>query len=200
MHMESNRKAAKKPTARSRVTNGSKLGTDMDGRTVWARRLRDLIDLYSADVGDPETIANSTRSLIRRAAVLTVELERAEKGFAEKGEADPTALSAYQTTSNSLRRLLESLNIKATVKQASDVARVIEGGRVVKDITENMTVQDLGACVGTDRAKRDVARRIAFAVENSRRTGEPIPQEIAEFAVKLCLAEYADATDEESIL
>jgi hypothetical protein len=38
------------PQARSRVTNGKQLFADatVDGRSTWARRLRDLIDLHVA--------------------------------------------------------------------------------------------------------------------------------------------------------
>lgn len=183
---------AKKPTARSRVTNGSKLGSEMDGRTVWARRLRDLIDLYSSDIGDIEHIPHSKRSLVRRAAVLTVELERAEVGFAEKGEADPAALTAYQTTANSLRRILESLDIKATIREAAEVAKVIEGGRIIRDIRDNMSVSDLALSVGAKQARFEVARRIAFAVRSAKESGQPLSPELAKLAVDLALAEYAD--------
>ena len=46
MQADSMAKPPKKSTAKSRVTNGTKLGADIDGRSVWARRLRDLIALY----------------------------------------------------------------------------------------------------------------------------------------------------------
>ncbi|TAV04043.1 PDDEXK family nuclease [Rhizobium ruizarguesonis] len=196
MSAESAQVAAKKPNARSRVTNGSKLGDDIDGRSVWARRLRDLIQLYSSDVNeDLSMIPESTKSLIRRAAVLTVELERAEAGFAEKGQADPAALSAYQTTSNSLRRLLDSLNIKPEHQKLharSDAARVIENGRMIKAITDGFTVSDLALGVGLDTARRDVARRIAFAVEMAKRNKTPLDPTIAQMAVDLAMAQYAD--------
>jgi hypothetical protein len=189
---------ARKPTARSRVTNGSKLGSEMDGRTVWARRLRDLIELYSSDIGPIEAIPHSKRSLIRRAAVLTVELERAEVGFAEAGEADPAALTAYQTTSNALRRILDSLDIKVSLKEASDIAKVIEGGRAVKMVVDNMSLGDRGIAFGRDRADYALARRIAFAVKQASDSGEPLSPALAALAVELSLAEYTD--NEEGLL
>lgn len=192
MQADSRKQPAIKPTARSRVTNGSKLGSEMDGRTVWARRLRDLIELYSSDIGDIDSIPHSKRSLVRRAAVLTVELERAEVGFAEKGEADPAALTAYQTTANSLRRILESLDLKVTVKQASDIAKVIEGGRVVREVTNNMGFADISVCVGPEKARFELARRLMFSIEEGKQTGKPIDPLLAKFAVELGLAEYAD--------
>lgn len=191
MHIESRPKATKKAPARSRVTNGSKLGTDMDGRTIWARRLSDLIDLYSSDVGPAETISQMKRSLIRRAATLTVELERAEAGFARLGQADADALNAYQTTANSLRRLIESLSLKASVKDAAEVQRTIEGTRICEAVVDGFDLSMHAVGVGRDRAMLEVARRIAFAVARAKETGEPIPESIANLAVELRMADFA---------
>ena len=186
-------KPARKSLARSRVTNGNKLGAGMDGRLVWARRLRDLIDAYTSDLGEAEDLSQMKRSLIRRAATLTVELERAEASFAEAGKADEAALSAYQTTANSLRRILESIGLKTTsVKEASDLARVIEGGRVIKEAVDKFSLADHAVCVGNSRAKYDLARRIAFAVRRAKETGEPIDPRLAAFAVDLAMATYGD--------
>ena len=112
---ESPRSAGKKPTARSRISNGSELLVGADGRTKWARRLKDLIDDYSSDCGDTGDLTHARRALIRRAATLTVELEMKESDFANAGKADASDLKTYQTASNSLRRLLESAGLaKAT--------------------------------------------------------------------------------------
>ena len=114
---------AKKPRGRSKVTNGNKMSPGMDGRGVWPRRLRDLIDLYTADLGLAEDLSNMKRSMVRRAATMTVELERAEEAFARAGQADAGALHAYQTTANALRRTLESLGLNAQVKGAVEISR-----------------------------------------------------------------------------
>lgn len=105
------RSSGKKPTARSRITNGSELLVGADGRTRWARRLRDVIDAYGRDCGDTGNITSARRALIRRAATLTVECEMQEARFANAGQADASDLAAYQTVSNSLRRLLESAGL-----------------------------------------------------------------------------------------
>ena len=49
---------------------------------------------------------------MRRAATLTVELERMEAVFALAGEAKPSDLDLYQRTAGNLRRLLESVGIE----------------------------------------------------------------------------------------
>jgi hypothetical protein len=84
----------------------------VDGRSTWVRRLRDLIGLHLSDLGGDDAVSEAERSIVRRAATLTVELERLEADFAVAGEAQPDQLDLYQRTANSLRRLLESVGIE----------------------------------------------------------------------------------------
>jgi hypothetical protein len=103
----------KKAHARNRVSNGnSLLGRAVDGRTLWARRLRDLIEEHLSDLGGDTNVSASERSLVRRASTMEVELERMEVAFARAGAADPTTLDLYQKISNSLRRLLQTLGLQ----------------------------------------------------------------------------------------
>jgi hypothetical protein len=111
-----------KSQGRSRLSNGSSILPGVDGRSVWARRLRDLIGLHLSDLGGDGAVPEAERSIIRRVATLTVELERMEVGFAVAGEAQPDQLELYQRTANSLRRLLESVGI----------------GRRPRDVTPNL--------------------------------------------------------------
>ncbi|QIG92785.2 hypothetical protein [Bradyrhizobium sp. 6(2017)] len=73
--------------------------------------MRDLIDLHLSDLGGDAAVSEAERSIVRRCATLTVELERMEVGFAIAGEAQPDQLELYQRTANSLRRLLESVGL-----------------------------------------------------------------------------------------
>ena len=66
--------AAHKSQGRSRITNGSTVLPGVDGRSVWVRRLRDLMALHIADLGGDTAISEAERSIVRRAATLTVEL------------------------------------------------------------------------------------------------------------------------------
>jgi hypothetical protein len=88
----------------------------VDGRSTWVRRLRDLIAIHLSDLGGVDNVSEAERSIIRRIATLTVELERMESGFATAGEATPAQLDLYQRTANSLRRLLESVGIERRAK------------------------------------------------------------------------------------
>jgi hypothetical protein len=72
--------------------------------------------LHVSDLGGDENTSEAERSIVRRAATLTVELERLELKFAMAGEASASDIDLYQRTANSLRRLLESLGIKRRPK------------------------------------------------------------------------------------
>lgn len=100
-----------KSSGKSRITNRSHILPGTDGRSTWARRLRDLIAIHTADLGGEEAMSAAESSIIRRAATLTVELERLELLFATT-EAKPEDLDLYQRMSNTLRRHLESVGLK----------------------------------------------------------------------------------------
>lgn len=209
-------KAAKKPTARSRVSNGNSLG-EMDGRSKWARRLRDLIELYSADIAASDELTNMQRSLVRRAATMTVELERAEDEFAEAGKADEKSLAAYQTTCNTLRRTLETLGLSsAKLKDASDLRRELDGRRLCDDAVQQMRDVHGDAVIdgllGTDgkwavagmpgQNKRgdkggyEIARRLAFAIADAVDKGRPLSPAITEFAEEAGIIKRVDPQPE----
>jgi len=68
--------------------------------------------LHLSDLGGNDNVTEAERSIIRRVATLTVELERMEHAFALAGEAKPDQLDLYQRTAGSLRRLLEAVGIE----------------------------------------------------------------------------------------
>ena len=106
------------PMLRSRVTNGSAVLPGIDGRSAWARRLRDLIERHIDDLGGHDAVSEAERSIVRRAATMTVELERMETTFAVAGAAKPSDLELYQRTAGNLRRLLEAVGLR---RRARDV-------------------------------------------------------------------------------
>lgn len=107
--------AMRKPTQRSAVTNGRKLFVDGDGRGPYARRFRDVFALHLSDLGGSEAVSEAERSIVRRAALLTVELEQLEAAFASKKASDGD-LDLYQRAANTLRRLLESVGLERRAK------------------------------------------------------------------------------------
>jgi hypothetical protein len=90
----------------------------IDGRSVWVRRCKELIADHLADLGGEDNASIAERSLVRRASVLTVELERLEVKFALAGAATDRDLDLYQRTAGNLRRLLEATGLR---RRARDV-------------------------------------------------------------------------------
>jgi len=123
-----------KPEARSRISNGSQLLAGVDGRSTWARRLRDLIELHTNDLGGDANISEAERAIVRRASVLIVELERMETDFAlANGAPNIATLDAYQRAAGNLRRLLESLGLQ---RRARDVTPGVRQYVAVKAAAE----------------------------------------------------------------
>ena len=124
---------------RSRITNGHTLLPSIDGRSLWSRRFRDLLNAFGSDLGQEEaSLSEGQRALIRRASALCVELELMEVRFARNGGAEIAELEAFQRASNSLRRLCQTLGIHRgriardvtppTIEQYLEMKRVAEGG------------------------------------------------------------------------
>ena len=110
--------ARPKDPQRSAIANG-KLLPGVDQRSTWVRRCRELLADHIADLGGHENTSAAERSIIRRAAVLTVELERLETRFASAGEASVEDLDLYQRTAGNLRRLLEAVGLRRRAKEVS---------------------------------------------------------------------------------
>jgi hypothetical protein len=100
---------------RSRITNGALL-PGIDQRSAWVRRCKDVIASHLSDIPDATA---AERSIIRRASVLTVELERLERQFALAGEADPETLDLYGRVAGNMRRLLESVGLERRARDVS---------------------------------------------------------------------------------
>ncbi|MER9174606.1 hypothetical protein NKH72_13535 [Mesorhizobium sp. M0955] len=140
MTADADQKGPRKPQAKARVSNGKATIATADGRTIWVRRLKDLIEAHEADLGGTENLTQAQRSIVRRAATLSVELERLEASFAMAGLISAADLDAYQRASNSLRRLLESLGIKRDVKDAQQVWADVWQANIDKILTPEMRV------------------------------------------------------------
>jgi hypothetical protein len=105
--------AHRKDPQKSRITNGSALLPGVDGRSPWIRRCKDILASHLSD--KPDATA-AEQAIIRRAAVLIVELERLERQFAVAGEADPFTLDLYGRVAGNMRRLLESVGLERRAK------------------------------------------------------------------------------------
>ena len=116
---------------RSAITNGSHLLADVDGRSSWMRRLRDLIQGHIADAGGIDLMSTAEQSIVRRASMLELQMEMLETRFADNdGVASADQLLLYQRTANSTRRLLELVGLKRRQRDITphplDYARQID--------------------------------------------------------------------------
>jgi hypothetical protein len=109
---------------RSAVTNGTKLLPGIDQRSAWVRRCKDIIAEHTSDLGGADNTSAAERSIIRRASVLTAELEMLEQRFAlANGKASHNDIDLYIRGSGSLRRLLESVGLQ---RRARDVTNDLD--------------------------------------------------------------------------
>jgi hypothetical protein len=117
-----------KSRTRSIATTGTRLSSEIDGRAVWARCCRDLIQLHIADLGGEAEMSEAECSLVRRAATLATELERPEGQFDAAGAADPETLDLYGRQADTLKRILEGIGLKRRPRDATpDLSSYIEG-------------------------------------------------------------------------
>jgi hypothetical protein len=96
------------PTTRSAVTNGSRIHVGVDHRSASARRYRDLIAAFEAEIGG--TLTEAERGLVRQAATLTL---RAEKLAADVVLGLPVDDDLLIRLSGAARRVLAGVTAKA---------------------------------------------------------------------------------------
>lgn len=90
---------------RSAITNGTHLLFG-DGRSSGARRYRDLVAAFAAEVGGMSSLPASGQQTVRRLAQISLELECIE---AQRAAGTPFDAVAYATLTNTQARLLRAL-------------------------------------------------------------------------------------------
>jgi hypothetical protein len=114
------RQASGKHLARSRVSNGGDILPDVDGRSVIARRYRDISAAIIVDQGGADRCSESRLQLIRRFAAAAVLAEQLESRLANGEQID---IQEHSTLSSTLVRLAQRIGL----------------GRVAKDITDPLS-------------------------------------------------------------
>ena len=87
---------------------------NVDRRGLVARRFRDLAHEVTQDLGGPDQLSENQRQIIRRIASMSVWCESEEAKMANGAEID---IDKFQCTSNSLRRLCETIGLRRVVKE-----------------------------------------------------------------------------------
>jgi hypothetical protein len=103
----------RKSHGRSRVSNGRDVLPDIDGRTLIARRYRDITNAILVDQGGEAECSESRKQLIRRFAAAAVIAEQMEARLA-RGE--PIDINEHATLSSTLVRLAQRIGINRRFK------------------------------------------------------------------------------------
>jgi hypothetical protein len=116
---ESTTVAAQKPKgskayARSRVSNGNKLLAGVDGRTLVARRFRDLVSQITSDQGGAGQLAEARLQLIRRFSAAAVIAESMEARLANGEE---ICIQEHALLCSTLVRLAARIGIDRTARE-----------------------------------------------------------------------------------
>jgi hypothetical protein len=122
--------AAMPASSRSAKTNDRRQFLAGDGRSVWARRQRDLEVLYADDLGGASALSEFQCGLISTCATLRCELEKLE-GRLSVGEA--VDLDQFGRLVGHYRRVCETLGVERrkrfVVPTISDIANEIAASK-----------------------------------------------------------------------
>lgn len=92
---------------RSKISNGTRLLANVDGRSAYARRFRDLVVAFEAEVGG--TLTELERGLVRQAAAVSLKAELMQEALVRGEPVDDDALIRL---SGEARRILTSLTTR----------------------------------------------------------------------------------------
>jgi hypothetical protein len=100
---------------RSRLTNGFALLPGIDGRSTWARLMRDVMSSMTSHLGGEDYLTEPQRMLVRRVAAFEAELCCLEECFARaraEGRAPESPdLDLYSRMASAQRRHLEAIGL-----------------------------------------------------------------------------------------
>jgi hypothetical protein len=108
--------AERKPTARSRVSNGKDLLPGIDGRSPTARRYRDIVAAVVADQGGEGRVSEAKLSLIRRFSAACVLAEAME---AKLVNGEPIDIAEHSLLASTLVRIAQRIGINRIPKNVT---------------------------------------------------------------------------------
>ncbi len=121
--------ASRKPEARSRVSNGQDILAGIDGRSLKARRYRDIMAAMISDQGGLTGLSEARLQLCRRFAAQSLLAEDIEACLANGGE---VRVEEHAMISSTLVRLASRLGIDRRVRRiVPDLEDYLERGKTV---------------------------------------------------------------------
>ncbi len=125
MPMEGTAIAERKPTARSRISNGRDLLPGIDGRSATARRYRDVLAALASDQGGADRMSEAHTQLCRRFAAAAVLAENMEADLANGRSID---VQEHALLSSTLVRLAQRIGINRRAREiVPSIEQYIEG-------------------------------------------------------------------------
>jgi hypothetical protein len=118
------RVAERKSHGRSRVSNGGEVLPDVDGRSVIARRYRDIVNAIVGDQGGIDHISEVRLQLVRRFAAAAVLAERMEAALARGEEID---VDQHGVLSSTLVRIAQRLGLARRAKNITPLSEYLAG-------------------------------------------------------------------------
>jgi hypothetical protein len=100
---------------KSAISNG-KLTLEGDGRSAWHRRARDLFSDFCSDLSGEGNCSASELAIIKRVCFLICCAEQRESKWSQAGQVSDIELMAYNTTVNTIGRLLKLVGLKRRAK------------------------------------------------------------------------------------
>jgi hypothetical protein len=110
---------------RSAVTNDPLMLRGVDGRSMVARRYRDVAIALADDLGGQDRLSEPSKILVRQAAALTVQVETLQSKIVVGGDVD---LEQLTRLSNVLGRTLQRLGLKKPRAKPSSPLAAYFGG------------------------------------------------------------------------
>jgi hypothetical protein len=122
-----------KSKGRSRISNGNELLPDIDGRSVIARRYKDITRAILIDQGGADRCSESRLQLIRRFAAAACLAEQLESRLANGEEID---IAEHASLSSTLVRLAARIGIDRVPKDVTELS-------FTQYLTESAPAEDL---------------------------------------------------------
>ena len=118
MAVKPGEQAQRKRRPRSAVTSGRKLLNLADPNSAFARRYHDLMRAHAADLGGADRLSEGQKTLIRRAASISIICEEMEAKLSAGIEID---VDKFTRSASHLRRILETLGLQRVSKDVTDI-------------------------------------------------------------------------------
>ncbi|MFN3824095.1 MAG: hypothetical protein ACK4RN_08965 [Pseudorhodobacter sp.] len=115
-------KAPPPPQFSTRKGTGAVVLAGVDGRSMMARRFREITATIENDLGGD--LSEAQRHLVARAATLACWCEERETELAQGQAFDA---SQYATIANALRRLLADIGLERKARDVTDLATYLRG-------------------------------------------------------------------------